>query len=401
MEQTNTNMDIAVEQMLNRWEGLPFATLVTKLRAAGFAPSLEEVQSILCNMAKEGCLLIGEGNRLRYHEDAHVLPRYDLFPFVLVYDPPYTIGTLTKDFTLTQDEEYPCPVHAPAEEEEAAQVEAMEEPQGETEVAPAESETSEEPDPLEIILGAPVLPHDEQEETFETDAGEDDADAGEKTGFVKVFADGKLTEQGKKLAADGKIPQFVTQTDTESEDDGQQEERDPWSDFQGGRVMGMFGHWSDAWRAANTDFIGDPNCGRTIYRWNGTAFELDSYAAQATPVEMPPAPVRTETEYHSTYSASAEKAREDEKINAEVDAVVLAVRASMNKAVYKKLRDEADDNVIKMSFSVEVDLDAEAVTSKMSGSVKVSAKGKASIKDPAQGELPLDGDEDDADDDDE
>lgn len=399
METINSNMDIAVEQMLNRWEGLPFEQLITKLRNAGYAPSIEEVQSILCNMAKEGCLLITEGNRLRYHEDAHVLPRYDLFPFVLVYDPPYTLGTLAKDFTLTQDDVPPWPVHvdAPAEEEEAAQDEAKEEPQGETvgepqeaEVAPAESETSEDADSLESVLSAPVLPPDEQEEAADTDDGEDDTDAGEKTGFVKVFADGKLTEQGKKLAAEGKIPQFVTQTDTESEDDEPQEERDPWSDFQGGRVMGMFGHWRDAWRAANTDFIGDPNCGRTIYRWNGTAFELDSYAAQATPVVMPPAPQRTETEYHSTYSPSAEKLRESEKIDAEISAVVDAVESSLDKTVYTKLREESDDSIIKISLSVEVDLDKEIVTSKMSGSVKVSAKGNAKIKDPAQGELPLD-----------
>lgn len=390
METINSNMDIAVEQMLNRWEGLPFEQLITKLRNAGYAPSIEEVQSILCNMAKEGCLLITEGNRLRYHEDAHVLPRYDLFPFVLVYDPPYTLGTLAKDFTLTQDDVPPWPVHvdAPAEEEEAAQDEAKEEQQGETqgemqeaEITPAESETSEETDSLESVLAAPVLPPDEQEEA--------DSES-EHTGWVKVFADGKLTEQGKKLAAEGKIPQFVTQTDTESEDDEPQEERDPWSDFQGGRVMGMFGHWRDAWRAANTDFIGDPNCGRTIYRWNGTAFELDSYAAQATPVEMPPAPQRTETEYHSTYSPSAEKLRESEKIDAEISAVVDAVESSLDKTVYTKLREESDDSIIKISLSVEVDLDKEIVTSKMSGSVKVSAKGNAKIKDPAQGELPLD-----------
>lgn len=360
METINSNMDIAVEQMLNRWEGLPFEQLITKLRNAGYAPSIEEVQSILCNMAKDGCLLITEGNRLRYHEDAHVLPRYDLFPFVLVYDPPYTLGTLAKNFTLTQDDVPPWPVHvdAPAEEEEAAQDEAKEEPQVETEgetqeaeVAPAESETSEDADSLESVLSAPVLPPDEQEEAAETDDGEDD---------------------------------------DETDDDEPQEERDPWSDFQGGRVMGMFGHWRDAWRAANTDFIGDPNCGRTIYRWNGTAFELDSYAAQATPVVMPPAPQRTETEYHSTYSPSAEKLRESEKIDAEISAVVDAVESSLDKTVYTKLRNESDDSIIKISLSVEVDLDKEIVTSKMSGSVKVSAKGNAKIKDPAQGELPLD-----------
>lgn len=84
----------------------------------------------------------------------------------------------------------------------------------------------------------------------------------------------------------------------------------------------------------------------------------------------------------------AERVRE-----AEIDAICKAMRTSIYPEVYDRLKDEADDDVLKLSFSAEVNFASKVASAVMSGSIRMKSKGSAHFDDPAQMQLNLKDDE--------
>lgn len=84
----------------------------------------------------------------------------------------------------------------------------------------------------------------------------------------------------------------------------------------------------------------------------------------------------------------AERVRE-----AEIDAICKAIRTSIYPEVYDRLKDEADDDVLKLSFSAEVNFASKVASAVMSGSIRMKSKGSAHFDDPAQMQLNLKDDE--------
>lgn len=84
----------------------------------------------------------------------------------------------------------------------------------------------------------------------------------------------------------------------------------------------------------------------------------------------------------------AERVRE-----AEIDALVKALRTSIYPATYDRLKEEADDDVLKLSFSAEVNFASKVASAVMSGSIRMKSKGSAHFDDPAQMQLDLKDDE--------
>lgn len=157
------------------------------------------------------------------------------------------------------------------------------------------------------------------------------------------------------------------------------------------KMLGYFADWRDAWLVACADFLGDRVRGRAVYRLEEGMWELDSVCGSLNCVElqMPepePKPVRRVERHVPT---------DGDYIEAELDAVKNALASSMHEQVYRRLREDAENGKIALSFAVEVNLDAQTVSAKMSGSIKLVAKGSTHIADPGQLELDFSGDEDD------
>lgn len=84
----------------------------------------------------------------------------------------------------------------------------------------------------------------------------------------------------------------------------------------------------------------------------------------------------------------AARVPEDQYVEAELEAVKAALLGSIDKGVYKRLRD-GSGSIVKLTFGVTVDRGQMDVDAKMSGTTKLENRCSAGIKDPAQMELGL------------
>ena len=151
--------------------------------------------------------------------------------------------------------------------------------------------------------------------------------------------------------------------------------------------IGTFATWQEAWKAASVDWFGTGGNLRRIYRtesngdflWSPDG--LDSAPAYIGSWAQPYMP---KCEHRAPAPMST-----DDIINAEITAVREALGTSLNKSLYTRLREEAEDDKVKLAFSVEVDIEACSVIAKMSGSIKITNKAQVEVKDPRQLELNL------------
>lgn len=151
-------------------------------------------------------------------------------------------------------------------------------------------------------------------------------------------------------------------------------------------VLGVFDYWEDAWACACVDFLGDVERGRVVYSWDpeDELWRMVAVCGQlnAEPLQLPKRVVVVE--------AKPAPPSTDEYIEAELDAVRSALWSALHEPVYRRLREDAEDEKVKLAFAVEVDLGNQTVSAKMSGAIKLVAKGSVHIPQPGQMELELD-----------
>lgn len=80
---------------------------------------------------------------------------------------------------------------------------------------------------------------------------------------------------------------------------------------------------------------------------------------------------------------------EDMWVQAETDAVRKAVCRALNDNDYRRLRRDAVQGVVKLSFSVKVDLDKHLCDAVMSGNIKLTNDARVLFENPAQLKLDL------------
>lgn len=137
-----------------------------------------------------------------------------------------------------------------------------------------------------------------------------------------------------------------------------------------------------AYHACITDWFGDGGA-RAVYLVNR---DEDSATLQwvqlgAATLRKPDMPVR-----------EPEKVEPSEEmwIKAETDAVRRALSLALNDNDYRRLRRDASDGVVKLSFSVKVSLDKHICDAVMSGNIKLTNDASLFIENPAQMKLNLD-----------
>lgn len=149
-------------------------------------------------------------------------------------------------------------------------------------------------------------------------------------------------------------------------------------------VIGRFDTWEEAWNASAVDWFATGENRRCIYRakpseqfiYPGDEKELDSVPAYVGSWQQPLMP---KYERLTMYDA----------ISHEMAAISKALRFSLNKSLYTRLREDAEGGKVKLAFSVEVDLDACSVVAKMAGSIKLMNRARVDIEDQRQLELNL------------
>lgn len=136
-----------------------------------------------------------------------------------------------------------------------------------------------------------------------------------------------------------------------------------------------------AYHDAITDWTGQ---GRARLIWRADApdkhAELLWVQLGAATLRQPAMPVREPVQVEPS---------EDMWVQAETDAVRKAVCRALNDNDYRRLRRDAVQGVVKLSFSVKVDLDKHLCDAVMSGNIKLTNDASVLIENPAQLKLDL------------
>lgn len=137
-------------------------------------------------------------------------------------------------------------------------------------------------------------------------------------------------------------------------------------------VIGYFSTAADAYRAAYTDLFCLSGARMVwkadtdVYMWQLQYMQAYTIAPVMPPLDAPIA------------------ATDDMWIKAELDAVQRALVLSLNENDYRRLRDDAVEGVLKLSFSVKVNTKNRLCGATMSGNIKLSNDVALRIEDPAQ-----------------